>query len=143
MSFLIRSVDFVRAVLVSVDIYPLPGTFLGQSFGESYEIVSFGGERKPKSLILFFRLYHFNIFESILPPHSLINTLLLWTWTIPCATTCIDTGPFLLRPPALDPCHRQRQLRAVSSSNASTGHVAAAAAVSANSSTAAPRTPCH
>ncbi len=42
-----------------------------------------------------------------------------------------------MRPPALDPCHRQRQLIAVSSSNASTGHVAAAAAVSANSSTAA------
>ena len=47
-----------------VDIYPLPGTFLGQSFGESYELVSFGGDRKSKSLILFFRLSHFNICEA-------------------------------------------------------------------------------
>ena len=32
-----------------VDIYPLPGTFLGQYFGESYELVSFGGVRNLKA----------------------------------------------------------------------------------------------
>ena len=79
---------------------------------------------------------HFNIFKNILPPHSLINTLLLEQSHL-CPTTCIETGPFLVRPPALDPCHRQRQLIAVSSSDASTWHVAAAAAVFASSSTTA------
>ena len=54
-------------------------------------------------------LNHFNILKHTSSSHLNKHTLTR-TWTISRATTCIETGLFLVRPPALDPCHRQRQL---------------------------------